>query len=53
MRAYELGLNLKNGLIVCTELRQEVSCPQDQEEQAFITATDFLKQIMLEFNLDV
>ena len=53
MRAYELGLNLKNGLIVCTELRQETSCPSDQEELAFITATDFLKQVMLEFNLDV
>ncbi len=48
-QAWDLKLNQKHGLIVCTELRQD---PKEHKNAAFIQATDFLKQVMLEFELD-
>lgn len=50
-QAWDMKLNQKNGLIVCTELRQELN-DHECKDAAFIQATDFLKQVMFEFELD-
>lgn len=50
-KAWELKLNAKNGLIVCTEVRQSDDITPDREDSSFYLATDFLKQVMLEFLL--
>lgn len=52
LKAWELNLNRKNGMIVCTELRQRDDTPKTQKFDAYVAATDFLKQLMLEFVLE-
>ncbi|MDY6321478.1 MAG: TIM barrel protein [Succinivibrio sp.] len=51
-KAWELGLNQKRGLIVCTELRERGEQPPEKEDWHYMIATDFLKQVYLEFMLD-
>ncbi|MGN0908284.1 MAG: hypothetical protein ACI4NA_01570, partial [Succinivibrio sp.] len=47
--AWRLGLNTNKGLIVCTELRQDDDVPPQLEQRCFQIASDFLKQISIEF----
>jgi sugar phosphate isomerase/epimerase len=47
--AWKLGLNNNNGLIVCTELRQNDDVPEELEQRCFEIASDFLKQTAIEF----
>ncbi|MDD7021295.1 MAG: TIM barrel protein [Aeromonadales bacterium] len=47
--AWKLGLNKEKGLLVCTELRQDDEVPEEKEQRCFQIASDFLKQIEIEF----
>lgn len=51
LKAWELKLNQKNGLLVCTEFRQAENVDKAHRYDAYTAATDFLKQVILEFIL--
>lgn len=50
-KAWQMGLNKEKGLLVCTELRQSDEVDESRMQECFSVASDFLKQIILEFSV--